>query len=114
MGETAEACDVSASEDADAGLERRRVNLQPAALGLGQTRAEPGLEVGPASRGHEEPVTRDYSARLQMQHHIGGLAFHRHASVADDDFDSVGLEVRQECGARLWFLEPKKPGPGLH
>ena len=57
--EAADARDVAGAIDAIARLERFRVDLEPAALGLGQSRGLPGLEVGAAPGRDEQAVPGD-------------------------------------------------------
>ena len=85
--------DVTRAIDSIARLESFRIDLQPAPLGLGQARGAPGLEVWPASGRDEKPVTRHDRAGLEVQHGVGGLLLDRHARVADEDLDPVGLQV---------------------
>ena len=49
-----------------------------------------------------------------MQDHVRRLLLDRHAGIADDDLDGIGLEVRQQRSARFRLLEAEETGPRLH
>ena len=56
MGEAAQPGDVAGAVDARVGLERLRVDLQPATLGAREAGVAPGLEVRAAAGGDEQPL----------------------------------------------------------
>jgi hypothetical protein len=75
MREPADASDIACTEHGGRAIrfERRRIDLQPAALGPCELGAAPWLGVGtPASR-HQQPIGTHRGARLQMDHHDRAL-----------------------------------------
>ena len=113
VGEPADAGDIAGTVDPVARLERLRIDLQPSPFRLGQPDRLPRLEVGSAAGRHEQPVARHRRARLEVQHDIRPLLFHRHRAVADQDLDPVLFQVGQQSSACLGLLQGQESRSGL-
>jgi len=120
VGEAAEPRDVTCSKDAGPRLERRRVHLQPAALRLCEAGGAPGLGVGTAACGHQQPICTHQRSGLQMDDDGGAFArgphelrFDGETGIPDDQHHAVRLQVRPERGSRLGFLQAEERRSGF-
>ncbi len=95
------------------GLERLRVDFQPAALGAGEARVAPGLEVRAAACGDEQPLAGDRFPRLQLDHDADAALVDAFGSVAQQDRDPLFFEVRPQGHPGLGLLEAEERGSGL-